>query len=72
MEAVSDDMKTEIDPERVYAQGVVKKAVNTIVAHVHSEFLFLFFFGNLFLTTLLCWFTAVYIDEKWQVQRRYS
>jgi hypothetical protein len=70
--AIIDDMKIEIDPERIYAQEVVKKAAITIGSFVYSEFLFVFFFGHLFLTTLLCYFTTVYIGEKWRVQRRNS
>lgn len=70
--AVIDDMKIEIDPERIYAQELVKRTATIIGGYVYSEFLFLFFFGNLFLTMLMCWFTTVYINETWHMQRRNS
>lgn len=61
--AVSDDMKTEIDPDRIYAQEISKKTTKIITSYISSEFYFAFFFGMV-LQSIISYGLALYVFEK--------
>lgn len=62
--AVLSDMKVEIDPERVFAQEMIKKTSSTLTSYIKSEFLYAFFFSILTTQTLVTYIVCLYFYEK--------
>jgi|688.fasta_scaffold00055_34 hypothetical protein len=66
---IVDDMKPEIDPERIYAQEISKKTSKIMTSSISSEFYFTFFFVFVF-QTIVSYGFGLYIFEKNAIHSR--